>query len=440
MRWRQRSERPGLEARADDGARDFWTPATAAALVAYLLAVLTWFQPEVTNDGRSYLDFVRRLLGEQAQGYAYQFGAALWDLPFYAVGTGIAAVGPDELSGVRFDELGFTLGSVVAVGLLFPVGHLLLRDSGLDHAAIAVLLVVAGSPLVYSVLFSPYDAHSADALFATLLALLLVRSALGERTSVELALAIGATLGLLVVIRYANAVLAVGVAIVLAGRRQPTRVVLAAAAAALAVLGVLLALPLLRGIPFGSSATPELDAAASLREEIEVDPLAPLKMLVTMQRGLFVWTPLTLFAVVGVVLLWRRQPHLRLVLAALGANAAALLAFHVVWGKYWTGGFGFSQRYLIGLTPVFVLGTAELLHRVRWRALVVLLPCVAWTGFLALNHYYGYEGISAEDGVDDVVVLYTSGEDTPEDFLRTKLGDPAVERWRAYVSTLRGGS
>jgi hypothetical protein len=301
-----------------------------------------------------------------------------------------------------------------------------------------VLLVVAGSPLVYSVLFSPYDAHSVDALLSTLLALLLVRAALHPSPGVELALALGAIAGALVVVRYANAVLAIGIAVVLVARRE-SRLLLSAAGAAAVVAGVLLALPLLRGIPYGSSATPELNAAASLREELEFDPLAPFKMLFTLQRGLFVWTPLTLLALAGAVLLWRRRPRLRLALAALGANALALLAFHVVWGKYWAGGFGFSQRFLIGLTPLFLLGVAELLTRLGPRALAVLLPCVAWTGFLALYHFHGYEGISAEDGVDAVVELYTSGEDTPGEFLRTKLGHPVAERWRGYASTLTGG-
>ena len=37
------------------------------------------------------------------------------------------------------------------------------------------------------------------------------------------------------------------------------------------------------------------------------DPRVPFKMLFTLKRGLFLWTPLTAFAVVGFVLLARRD-------------------------------------------------------------------------------------------------------------------------------------
>ena len=418
-------------------ARRFATPAMVAVLVAYSLAVLSWFQPRVSNDGVSYFSFLQHLLGDSADGYAYQFGAALWNLPLYLVARLVQAAGLDEVSGLPLDELAFTLGSVVACGLLFPVGWVLLRDAGLNAAPLAVSLAVVGSPLAYSVLFSPYDAHAVDALGATVLAVLLLRATRRETVGTGLAVALGATLGYLVTVRYANLVLALGVATVLLVRRERSAATVAGVTA-VAIGGALLALPLMRGIPYGSSATPELNTSATISDEISIDPFVPLKMLFTLERGLFVWTPLTLVALVGVALIWRRAPDLRLFLKGLGINAAALLAFHVVWGKYWTGGFGFSQRFLIGLFPLFVLGTAELFRRYRLAALAVLLPCAAWTSFLALYHFYGYEGISAEDGADRVVELYVDGEETPEEFIRVKLADPVVERWRDYIDAVRG--
>ena len=98
-------------------------------------------------------------------------------------------------------------------------------------------------------------------------------------------------------------------------------------------------------------------------------------MLFTVKRGLFVWTPLTFFGVVGYLLLLRREPRHRDFLVGLGLSAFALLMVHIVWGGFWDGGFSFSQRFLTALFPVFVIGIAELLARTRmlitpllWRA------------------------------------------------------------------------
>src|SRR4029079_1527970 len=92
---------------------------------------------------------------------------------------------------------------------------------------------------------------------------------------------------------------------------------------------------------------------------------ARLKMLFTLHRGLFVFTPLTFFATVGFVLLLRRDRRNRPFLLTLGVSAAALLLIHSFWGKLWDGGGSFSQRFLTALFPFFLVGTAEFIR--RWR-------------------------------------------------------------------------
>ena len=64
----------------------------------------------------------------------------------------------------------------------------------------------------------------------------------------------------------------------------------------------------------------------------DIDVLAPAKMLFTVKRGLFVWTPLTFFGVVGYLLFLRREPRHRDFLVGLGLSALALLLVHIVWG------------------------------------------------------------------------------------------------------------
>ena len=99
--------------------------------------------------------------------------------------------------------------------------------------------------------------------------------------------------------------------------------------------------------------------------EAKFDPLVPFKMLFTLKRGMFLWTPLTAFAVVGFVLLARRDLRHRWYLIGLGVSAVALLCIHSIWGNFWAGGSSFSSRFLASLFPLYLIGAAELVRRRR---------------------------------------------------------------------------
>ena len=42
----------------------------------------------------------------------------------------------------------------------------------------------------------------------------------------------------------------------------------------------------------------------------------------------------------------------------------------------------------------------------------LLLACIAWTAFLAVHHFYGYDFVSYRDGADRIVELYRTGEES----------------------------
>lgn len=104
-------------------------------------------------------------------------------------------------------------------------------------------------------------------------------------------------------------------------------------------------------------------------------------------RGAFVWSPLWLVGLAGLVLLWRRDRSLALMLAL------AFLAQTYLNGAYGTtwhlrGAFGF--RRLIECTPIFVLGLALLIdastRRIGWwPVLVMLLAAIGWNLGLLVN-------------------------------------------------------
>jgi len=271
-----------------------------------------------------------------------------------------------------------------------------------------------------------------------------------------LLLALGACLGVMVTIRYVNVAFFAGVLTAFLVRRQPR----AAGTVALAMLVTALAvvsLPGLRGIRYSQppqSAAVAVPLEAGLlpnrlehpcrevylahrlsltqclrnRLGVEVAPRVPVLMLVSVRRGLFLWTPLTLVAAFGFALLYRRRPDRRAFLAGMLAATAALVLIHGIWGGFWWGGFSFSQRFLCALFPFFLLGVAEIVRRFGRAGWAVLAVCAVFSIFVAFNLYVGYKGESERDGIDTIVRLYTSGERTPPQLIRL-IGRHAWARW-----------
>jgi hypothetical protein len=419
------------------GRQRFLTPGMAVALAAYLLVALTYVQVHIKADGVTYYRFLRRMLGEEEpHAYAYQFGVALWNAPFYLAGRTLEVVTGPDIGRHTVGELSIVVAANVAVVGVFYVLWRLLSELDLDGAPGVLLLTVFGTPLFYYAIYQPSYNHAADALFTSLLALLLLKASIRE--SDMLAVAVGVTLAVLVHVRYANIAWLTGVLLVLAGRRAWRHLVLALGTATLVGLA-LFGLPLVRGIPYDFGSGAVTGPGGTPVAGAEPDPLAPLKMLFTLKRGLFIWTPLTLFAVVGYGLLVRRLRTHRLFLAGLGAAALSLLLGYAAVGSLWTGGMSFSQRFLTGLVPVFALGTAELLRRFGPIAAVVLTACVIWTFSLALYHGLGYPSQSQNDGVVRLIEVYRDQDGSPVGLLKSRYAYRIRERWTIYFDFVRGG-
>jgi hypothetical protein len=115
-----------------------------------------------------------------------------------------------------------------------------------------------------------------------------------------------------------------------------------------------------------------------------------LDVLISGWRGLFVWSPVLIFAVLGFGLLLRRW---RLV------DIVFLLMFLVTvwviggWHEWWDGA-RFGQVFFLGFTPAFALGLAWLVASLRPGAprnalLVCILGCLLWSAGLGVQYVSG---------------------------------------------------
>jgi hypothetical protein len=84
-----------------------------------------------------------------------------------------------------------------------------------------------------------------------------------------------------------------------------------------------------------------------------------LAVLFSSNHGLLVWTPVILLAIIGLVVLWWREPGVGTPILA------AVLAFYLLIACYpdWDGISSYGNRFFISLTALFILGLSVLLDR-----------------------------------------------------------------------------
>ena len=111
-------------------------------------------------------------------------------------------------------------------------------------------------------------------------------------------------------------------------------------------------------------------------------------VLFSSDHGLFSWTPILLFALIGLVAFWRCVPRVGALFIA------AVLAFYYFMASYpdWDGISSYGNRFFVSLTPLFILGLAVFLERFTrifrtrraalWAASLFLASFALWNAGL----------------------------------------------------------
>jgi hypothetical protein len=397
-----------------------------------------WFDRDVSFENE-YEHFYQRNIG-RGEGFHATFleqytdagrrpsfatigSAILWS-PFYAAGDVIARVG-----GYPVDGFSAPYVAAVAYGSAFYGFIAILLSINAARAVIgtgllAGILVWIGTPLLFYMYVSPPYSHAcsafAVALFVTIW--LHVRNSWTMRGAV----ALGLSGALMAMVREQDAFLALGPAIdfaltafVLRDRsvsinqssRGPTPA--RAAGAADTALGNNLRQPGTTALPAVLAATagffsflvgivPQLLAYKALNGRFGPSGLVTRKMsweapnalnvLASPAHGFFIWTPLAVFAIAGLIFLAVRGPAGA---RRIGACALVMVALQIyVSGSVdsWTVAGAFGQRRFVALTILLTIGLAAVLAAIprggpKWIAGVLVAACVWWN--LALMAEFG---------------------------------------------------
>jgi hypothetical protein len=309
---------------------------------------------------------------------AFSPGPALLALPVYAAPV-LAGVSPDS----RWPAVLEKTSASLIVALSVVVLYLAARRSSSEGPALAAAAVYAFATSCFSVTSQALWEHGPGQLCLAVGLWALVRGGSAGATLAGLALA-GA-----VVMRPANVVVAAPLFLAALVRHPAAlRRVLLAASVPVAFLAVYNTL--YYGAPWSSGRNEILGSAEWTRS-----PLASLAgLLVSPGRGLFVYSPVLIFAVAGLVVGCRRKRPLFPALAA----ASGLLLLALSLRRAWWGGWCYGPRYLADLLPVLCFALLPVLEAARSRpwiraaVLALALPSVALHGLGAFGYDSSWDG------------------------------------------------
>jgi hypothetical protein len=299
--------------------------------------------------------------------------------PFYALGYAVeraaawrAGRAPDSF-GVA-PQLGYGLGSL-AFGLLgFWATWLCCRraagDLGGDPFATtaAAHAVVLGGPAVFYVLFHPTMSHAPSFGLVALLVLLWWRRWEGEGPPFAV---LWLLLGLLVFVRYQNAVFAIlplsllprEVARLRRVRRSPGRASISSAAGGTTgglacLLPIVLIVLTMPGEPGGA---PRVLTFA----QNDLDLRSPhfFQVLFSCQHGAFYWAPVLGLGFAGLLWAARGASWARVLALVFLADVYLTGTLEGMGGTNWSGGHAFGMRYLTECAPLLAAGLAVLVRR-----------------------------------------------------------------------------
>ncbi len=319
----------------------------------------------------------------------FQIGEAVMILPFFAVGHLIAIAAGANRNGFSWPYQ----AAAAAAGFTYALTGLLLLASILGRwfsrrtVVVTLLAITFGTDLFHYATFDAVFSHA----FSFFLVTLIVRLGLTtlERPDVRLALGLGASLGLLTLVRPTNLVVLLFCALLGVDSRSAFRARLGSVRrhANLIALGA--------GV-FVMALVPQALYWHAVRGRwfVYADPghlnlLHPhlIGVLFSVRKGLFLWTPLLLLAVAGLT-------RLRRFASGLVVPAVAFLAVHTwvvaSWNMWWYGG-SFGMRPFVEALPIFALGLAALVESVSAvAARRVLNAAIVVTTLIAVHGMLGY--------------------------------------------------
>ncbi len=379
-----------------------------AVCALFVVFWLSFANFSVGGDGWYYFSFVQRLFGDRSSSSAtgYGFGVGIMNAPFYGAEQLVVSV--VTIPGIRApDQAVIAVASLFWIVVALTSSWWLLARLDLPHPGLALGVAFFGTPVWFYGSFLPSYSHAADAAIWSLSMVGLYQILHREKSWYRFGT--GVALALAIAVRSANVGALVGVCLALVAYKR-TRDAAWVAGVTGGVYGLLIAIPLFLG-----TSLIRYHGANILTDTTGLSPLSPVRMLFTLHRGLFLWTPVAALSVAGLVIAIRRGRNRPFLVALAAAAAGLLLTYTNV--KTWDAAGSFSSRFLAAPLVFYAVGMASLFDAARgyFRLAVMAIAVVAaaFAVFVGMNQSFGSR---ISDGVDTIIGNYFDGGRSPADF------------------------
>ncbi|MBU0683824.1 MAG: hypothetical protein ABIH85_02285 [Candidatus Omnitrophota bacterium] len=357
-------------------------------LFVFLLFAFGYNIYRVQGDGKLYYALLERTLNipdpESAPNFLelgfLQSICSFFNMPFYLAGYAIEKMlaAPILLKGITLRSAFINIASNFYIGASIILIFKILAMLNFKHRISSVLSILFSTSAFVAAVVMPAYNHAVDVLIVTFFIYVILKR---ERMLPIKSFWIGAVYSLAIASRYFNFVLIVPLLVMLMIKKDYSRIkyILFGFFSTIWILPVLFYY--YNGSPFNPCFSQE--AVGNVIHRMTLFPKYTFRYFVHPLHGLFVWSPVTILSAIGLGVMPRDKKEI-------GYMFLAMWALIVMMNGYffeWTAGWSFSNRYLTGLFPIYIVGLAALAEKYGKRIVVLAAALTFYSVFLFFNWY-----------------------------------------------------
>lgn len=345
----------------------------------------------VQGDGCFYYAFLEHILHisrpEMAAQWAgklfyFQSGCAFFNAPFYLAAYWIENLFKHSwnFNGITLRQVSINLASNFYMVLSIILCVKILKKIKFKYIVLPVTSVLFSTSAFASSVVMPAYNHAVNIFIITLFIYALITD---EENNFAYSFWLGVIYIIAILVRYFNFILILPVIVCYLNKKDIRRLKFFF----LGLIALAWIIPLIFYIYNGNALMPfrsGISGPISVSDVgISLIPKYFFKGLVHPLHGLFVWSPVSILSVIGLLLFPKAREKIGYIFLG------TWLLFVILHGflQDWHGGWGFSNRYLSDFFPVYVIGLAAFLERYGRKMVLPVITATLYSIFLFFNWY-----------------------------------------------------
>lgn len=332
----------------------------------------------VQGDGFIYYAFLEKILGVHnaeissktlESMFFLQSGCAFFNAPFYLLAYLVENIFNKywNFNGITLRQISINLASNFYLLLSIILSVRILKKLNFRNILLPVISILFSTSAASVAVIMPSGNHAVDIFVNTVFVYLFTSN---QNKQPHRSIWLGLVIVIAILVRYFNFVLLIsiiGYYLFLKEYRKIKFILIG-------FFSTVWIIPLLFFVhngtisPFYHTA---LSASDVLSGTVGLFPRYTLKLLIHPLHGLFIWSPVTIFSFLGLLFFPKEKARLGYLFFVI----VALLLLMYGYASDWYAGWSFSNRYLVSLFPIYIIGLAAFLEKYgrKMRFLVILM-------------------------------------------------------------------